>query len=83
VLCGGTLHQHIPDLVGCDKHMQHKQGIAPHIPVVPILIKDGTTLAHIAQGIKMPFISGNSSGSPKVIMENIVIPNNIYTLFTI
>jgi len=70
VICGGTLHQHIPDLVGCDKHMQHRQGIAPHIPVVPIIIKDNTTLAEIAGDIKMDFTTGHSPLQPKVIMEN-------------
>ena len=69
VICGGTLHQHIPDLVGCDKHMQQRRGIAPHIAVVPILIKDGTTLAQIAGSIKMPFVK-DSDACPKVIMEN-------------
>jgi len=70
VLCGGTLHQHIPDLVGCNKHMQHKQGIAPHIAVVPIIIKDHTVLAKIACDIDMPFVKGDASECPKVIMEN-------------
>lgn len=70
VLCGGTLHQHIPDLVGCDKkHMQSKKGLAPHIPVLPILIKDHTMLANIANAIRMPFVNG-SMHSAKVIMEN-------------
>jgi len=71
VLCGGTLHQHIPDLVGCEKkHMQHKQGIAPHIPVVPILIKDKTMLAAIATGIGMASIKGTAPHCAQVIMEN-------------
>lgn len=70
VLTGGTLHQHIPDLVGCDKHMQKNQGIALHIPVVPIIIKEHTQLAHIAGGIKMPFATSHSTHAPKVIMEN-------------
>lgn len=70
VLCGGTLHQHVPDLVGCDKHMQNKQGIAPHIPVIPIIIKDHTTLAKIACDIDMPFVRDESDDCPKVIMEN-------------
>jgi len=70
VLGGGTLHQHIPDLVGCDKHMQHKQGIAPHIPVVPIIIKPNTKLAEMAGSIPMKFTTGHSQHSPKVIMEN-------------
>lgn len=70
VLCGGTLHQHVPDLVGCDKHMQSKQGIAPHIPVVPIVILDNTKLSEIACDIAMPFVKGEQTDCPKVIMEN-------------
>jgi len=70
VLCGGTLHQHIPDLVGCDKHMQHKLGIAPHIPVVPVVIKDNTMLAEIAGEISMPFFKKDDTPCAKVIMEN-------------
>ena len=70
VLCGGTLHQHLPDLVGCNKHMQNKQGIAPHVPVVPIIIKDDTLLSLIAQDIRMPFCKDHPSEGPKVIMEN-------------
>lgn len=70
VQCGGTLHQHLPDLVGCNKHMQCKQGIAVHVPVVPIIIKDGTLLATIAQDIRMPFCKDDPAEGPKVIMEN-------------
>lgn len=70
VLLGGTLHQHIPDLVGCNKHMQRTQGIALHLPVLPILIKDATTLAEIACNITMPFTTCSSTHQPKVIMEN-------------
>ena len=50
--------------------MQHKQGIAPHIPVVPIIIKENTKLAEIAGSISMPFVKGHCSSRPKVIMEN-------------
>lgn len=70
VMLGGTLHQHLPDLVGSDKHMQARRGIALHIPVVPIVIKEDTTLAEIADSIKMPFARCHSAMEPKVIMEN-------------
>ncbi|MDE3059953.1 MAG: gamma-glutamyl-gamma-aminobutyrate hydrolase family protein [Pseudomonadota bacterium] len=69
VVCGGTLHQHLPDLVGCDKHMQNRRGIALHIPVVPVIIREETLLAGIAGGIRMPFVKSDT-GCPKVIMEN-------------
>ncbi|MDE3015488.1 MAG: gamma-glutamyl-gamma-aminobutyrate hydrolase family protein [Pseudomonadota bacterium] len=68
VSLGGTLHQHIPDMVGSDRHMQARRGIALHIPVVPIVIKEDTALAQIARGIRMPFVRG--SGCPTVLMEN-------------
>ena len=69
VHCGGTLHQHLPDLVGCDKHMQNKQGIALHVPVMPIIIKEGTMLGNIAGGIRNAFIKSQQQ-CPTVIMEN-------------
>ncbi len=69
IMHGGTLHQHIPELVGCDKHMQHKQGIALNIPSVPIVIKEQTTLHDIAGDIPIPFILKEEK-CDKVIMEN-------------
>ena len=70
IACGGTLHQHIPELVGCERHMQKKQGIDPHIPVLPICIKPETTLAQIAQEVEIPFLKDQHESCPRVIMEN-------------
>ena len=69
VLCGGTLHQHIPELVGSDKHMQRLQGIAPEEPVLPIIIKEDTRLADIASDIPVPYVRKEHKCS-KVLMEN-------------
>lgn len=69
VLCGGTLHQHVPDMIGNNRLMQHENGVAPHIPVLPVVIKPGTRLAMIAQDIKMSFCT-DAPGVAKVIMEN-------------
>jgi putative glutamine amidotransferase len=69
VLYGGTLHQHLPDLVGCNKHEQRASGVHMHIPVLPILIKEETMLAQIASAVKMKHVK-HGSQCPKVIMEN-------------
>ncbi|MBV8939927.1 MAG: gamma-glutamyl-gamma-aminobutyrate hydrolase family protein [Alphaproteobacteria bacterium] len=70
VLCGGTLHQHLPDIVGHNKLAQQEHGIDPATAVVPILIEGGTALAGIAADIPMPFTTSHCSARPKVIMEN-------------
>lgn len=45
---GGTLHQHLPDLLGHDRHSQGE--IAPFMPVQPILVESSSVLACIAGG---------------------------------
>lgn len=70
VLCGGTLHQHIPDMVGHDRHWQSRHGIAPNIGSIPILIPSGTKLSQIARDIRMDFTIDMSEDCDKVIMEN-------------
>lgn len=70
VLCGGTLHQHIPDMVGHDRHWQSRHGIAPNVGSIPILIPAGTRLAAIASSIQMNFTRDMPSECDKVIMEN-------------
>ena len=47
-ICGGTLHQHVPDLTGNDDHRQSSFGIAPFIPVQPVHIDSKSTLGKIA-----------------------------------
>jgi len=45
---GGTLYQHLPDLLGHDRHSQGE--IAPFTPVQPIVIESSSVLAGIAGG---------------------------------
>lgn len=47
VLCGGTLHQHVPDLVGNDDHQQNLHNIAPFVPVQLVHIQEDSKLAEI------------------------------------
>ncbi|MFW0777368.1 MAG: gamma-glutamyl-gamma-aminobutyrate hydrolase family protein [Rickettsiales bacterium] len=70
VVCGGTLHQHVPDLVGHERLYQNQHGIDPCTPTHPILIESGTKLSAIARDIEMPFVKGCQSENAKVIMEN-------------
>lgn len=70
VVLGGTLHQHLPDIVGDDRHCQRTRGVDPRTAEIPILIEGGTTLADIASKISMPFAHNSSTSTPKVIYEN-------------
>jgi putative glutamine amidotransferase len=70
VLCGGTLHQHVPDMVGSNALHQRDCGISPHIPTISVVIKPHTKLAMIACDIKMGFATTNTPDAPKVIREN-------------
>lgn len=69
---GGTLHQHVPDLVGDDRHCQRTRGVNFATAEIPIIIKGDTLLAEIAEEIVMPFCSVNHARDPKVLMENSV-----------
>jgi gamma-glutamyl-gamma-aminobutyrate hydrolase PuuD len=70
VMLGGTLHQHVPDLVGDYRHCQKSMGIKPYVPSIPLIIEGGTLLAEIAKDIPMPFTVSHSPLHPKVIIEN-------------
>ena len=70
VILGGTLHQHIFDLAASEKHAQHTCGIPPTVPVVPILVVNGTLLGEIAKGIAMPFIAPDAHVCEVVVSEN-------------
>jgi len=70
VLCGGTLHQHVPDMVGHDKLWQSRHGVAPNVGSIPIIIPGGTRLSMIASEIHMNFARDVTDDCPKVIMEN-------------
>jgi putative glutamine amidotransferase len=70
VLCGGSLHQHVPDLVGHNEHAQQDYQVAPSIPVQPILLGKGTELSGIAGEISMVYAPGHAAPPPSVILEN-------------
>lgn len=70
VMCGGTLHQHIPDLVRHNDHAQQEHNIAPFIPVEPILIEKGTSLGSIAGGVTTVYAPGHGSTERTTVMEN-------------
>ena len=70
VICGGTLHQHVPDMVGHERLHQLKQGIAACVPTHPVLIECGTRMSIIASDIKMSFVKNDGPAVCKVIMEN-------------
>lgn len=71
VLCGGTLLQHVPDMVGSDKLRQDTLGLTGEVPTIPILIECGTRLSMIAEKIQMGFVKPDEAHAlPKVIMEN-------------
>lgn len=58
VICGGTLHQHIPDEMRDANHSEHAQqelGIPPFVPVQPVDIKQGTLLGHIAETMNVVY----------------------------
>lgn len=68
VLLGGTMHQHVPDLVGHEHHAQHRAGIPPFVPVVPIAIERGTRLAEIADGVEALYAPAHAAD--QTLMEN-------------
>jgi putative glutamine amidotransferase len=70
VACGGTLHQHVPDLAGTDRHDQRIRGIEFSTPVVPAVIVPGTLLARIARGISTAFVCTKDPSVPTVVVEN-------------
>jgi len=70
ILCGGTLHQHIPDMLGHDKLMQRSHNIPGDVPIIPVVIESGTRMAIIAHKIQMGFVKAKMPGDATVIMEN-------------
>lgn len=70
VVLGGTLHQHLPDLVGDDRHCQRTRGVDPRTAEIPILIEGGTTLSSIASGVSTSFIKDALPDDPIVLYEN-------------
>ncbi len=70
VICGGTLHQHVPDLTGNDRLMQSNYNIPGEVAIMPILIEPATRMSIIAKRIQMSFVKAKTPGLPTVIMEN-------------
>jgi putative glutamine amidotransferase len=70
VLHGGTLHQHVPDLVGTGYHHQGAMGIAPFIPVQHVAVVPGTKLASIGKDVLGLFTPQHDTLPPGVFMEN-------------
>lgn len=70
VMCGGTLHQHIPDLIGHNDHAQQDHNIAPFIPVEPVMIEQGTSLGRIAEGSITVYVPSHGSSQSHIVMEN-------------
>lgn len=70
VLGGGTLHQHVPDIVGDNHHMQADSKIAPFVPVQAVTITPDSLLASIAGNTKSVYTPGHQALPPNVVMEN-------------
>ena len=71
VLAGGTLHQHVPDLVGNESHMQ--KGVAPFIPVQRVNITGGTTLDAITNQL-----GGLYTPTHEKLPENVAMVNSFH-----
>lgn len=71
VLLGGTLHQHVPELVGTHYHHQGGMGIAPYIPVQYVGVVPGTRLSAISKELGGLFTPQYEEHLPPgVFMEN-------------
>jgi putative glutamine amidotransferase len=68
VLAGGTLHQHVPDLVGDNHHMQGD--IPGFIPVQYVGIAQDTMLGKMAGDIKGVYTPTHQPLPANVVMEN-------------
>lgn len=65
VILKGSLHQHVPDLVGNDDHAQHLHNIAPFIPVQPVHIMQDSTLGSISDSNPFLFVPTPSHNNYK------------------
>lgn len=70
VLLGGSLHQHIPDLIGNNNHAQNEAGIAPYVPVEPVVIQKDTSLAGIADTVQSYYMPSHTASGDGIFMEN-------------
>lgn len=70
VLLGGTLNQHVPDLVGNEMHDQSTANIPNYIPVEFVQVGPNTTLEKIADGVPGVFTPNLDKPIHGVTMEN-------------
>ena len=71
IFAGGTLNQHVPDIVGNDSHMS--SGTAPFIPVQRVEITGGTMLDSIEDKL-----GGLYTPTHEPLPENIVMENSFH-----
>ncbi len=69
IMMGGSLHQHVPDLVGHNEHSQQDYKLDGFVPVQPILLAHDTMLSKIASGITAVFSPGHDA-PPPLLLEN-------------
>jgi putative glutamine amidotransferase len=67
---GGTLNQHVPDVVGNNHHAQQDSKIAPFVPVQFIMFAEGTKLGKIAGTVPGIYSPQHGQLPPGIVMEN-------------
>jgi putative glutamine amidotransferase len=70
VIFGGDLHQDIPELIGHHEHAQQEFGIAPFVPVQPVIIDKSTMLGAIAGGVSAVYTPAHGTQSVEIVQEN-------------
>lgn len=70
VMLGGTLHQHVPDIVGSAYHNQGAMGIAPFVAVQYIRVLPNTLLASISKEVRGLFAPKQEDLMHGVFMDN-------------
>ncbi len=69
VIFAGDLYQDIPSLIGHNEHAQQDNGIAPFVPVQPVIIESNSTLGKIADGVSAVYTPAHGTNL-EVINEN-------------
>ncbi len=70
VICEGTLHQDIPEILGDNRRQQSEAGVAPFVSVQFVQVQDGTTLSTIADGISGVYTPTHQPMPHNLVMEN-------------
>lgn len=76
VTCGGTLHQHLPSVVGHHEHAQDRQGLPGFVPVQYIQLMGETLMAQINPDI----MRGDHGYDAGIIHENSFHHQSIHEL---